>query len=128
VTRVGRFLRKTKLDELPQLINVLLGEMSLVGPRPEDPRYVALYSSEQRRVLNVKPGMTSPASLHFRDESSLLEGNDWEQLYVHEILPKKLEIDIDYVRRATVMDDIGVILRTIGAVLNIKVHNISRCM
>lgn len=115
VTPVGRFLRKTKLDELPQLINVLRGDMSLVGPRPEDPRYVALYTPEQRAVLRVRPGITSLASVTYRDEESLLHGEDWERLYVEKIMPEKIAIDLDYVQRATPWHDIQIILRTIKA-------------
>ncbi|RXM21690.1 sugar transferase, partial [Citrobacter sp. AAK_AS5] len=81
VTRAGRTLRRTKIDELPQLINVLNGDMSLVGPRPEDPRYVAFYTPEQRRVLAVRPGITSAASLAYRHEEQMLSGADWETIY-----------------------------------------------
>src|SRR5262249_37010611 len=113
ITRTGRFLRKTKLDELPQLINVLRGEMSIVGPRPEDPRYVAMYTPSQRRVLSVRPGITSPASIQYRDESSLITGPAWETHYIHEIMPSKLQLDIEYVRHASVGRDLGLILKTI---------------
>ncbi len=112
VTRVGRFLRRTKLDELPQLINVLRGDMSLVGPRPEDPRYVALYSDEQRAVFGVRPGITSPASVHFRHEEALLSGPDWEQQYVEVIMPAKLALDLEYVRTATFGRDLAILWRT----------------
>jgi lipopolysaccharide/colanic/teichoic acid biosynthesis glycosyltransferase len=117
VTRVGRFLRRFKLDEIPQLINVLKGEMSLVGPRPEDPRYVALYTSDQRQVLQVRPGITSVASLQYKDEESLLRGSEWERVYVNEILPKKLAMEIDYIPRQSILKDLMVILRTLGGVL-----------
>lgn len=113
VTRIGRMLRRTKLDELPQLVNVLLGDMSLVGPRPEDPRYVALYTPQQRAVLGARPGITSPASLRYRDEEALLTGEEWEDIYVGCILPAKLAIDLDYLGRRTVWSDLGVILVTI---------------
>jgi lipopolysaccharide/colanic/teichoic acid biosynthesis glycosyltransferase len=113
VTSVGRVLRRTKLDELPQLLNVFVGTMSLVGPRPEDPRYVALYSSEQREILRAKPGITSPASVKYRDEERQLSGQDWEQAYVHRIMPAKLAIDLDYLRRRTPWSDMGIILRTL---------------
>lgn len=113
VTRIGRTLRRTKLDELPQLVNVLLGDMSFVGPRPEDPHYVALYSREQLAVLGARPGITSPASLRYRSEERLLTGEDWEDLYVRRILPAKLAIDLDYFHRRTVWSDLGVILATI---------------
>lgn len=115
ITRVGRFLRRTKLDELPQLINVLKGEMSLVGPRPEDPRYVALYTSEQRRVLEARPGITSAASLAFRHEEQLLSGPDWEQVYRTQVMPAKLALDLDYLNRRTLASDLALIWRTILA-------------
>ena len=117
VTRVGRFLRRFKLDELPQLVNVLAGDMSLVGPRPEDPRYVALYTPEQRAVLEVRPGLTSPASLRYADEERLLVGEDWEQTYVSTILQAKLRIDLEYLRRRSLGTDMGVIASTLFAVI-----------
>jgi len=115
VTRAGRVLRRTKLDELPQLINVLRGEMSLVGPRPEDPRYVALYSREQRRILSVRPGMTSLASLKYRDEEDLLWNDDVDDLYSRFLMPRKLEIDLAYVDTRTVWSDFKVLAMTIAA-------------
>lgn len=118
VTPVGRFLRQWKLDELPQLVNVWRGEMSLVGPRPEDPRYVRLYSREQIRVLDTKPGMTSPASLAYRDESSQLTGDDWEEHYIHEIMPAKIAIDQAYLARRSVWSDVRIILRTVTTLLS----------
>jgi len=114
VTRVGRWLRKTKLDELPQLWNVVRGEMSLVGPRPEVPRYVASYSDEQRRVLSVRPGITDPASIAFIHESELLAASDApEELYLQEVLPAKLACNLDYLRRATLASDMAMIARTL---------------
>jgi lipopolysaccharide/colanic/teichoic acid biosynthesis glycosyltransferase len=117
ITPVGRFLRRSKLDELPQLINVVRGEMSLVGPRPEDPRYVALYSAAQRRVLDVRPGITSPASVAYRDEAALLTGEDWEQAYIERIMPAKLELDLAYVERASLRTDLAIILRTLWRIV-----------
>lgn len=115
ITRVGRILRRTKLDELPQLLNVLRGEMSLVGPRPEVPRYVAMYTDEQRRVLSLLPGITDPASAEFVDESSLLAGvDDPERYYVEELMPRKLRTNLEYADRATLRDDVTTILSTIG--------------
>lgn len=113
ITPVGRFLRRTKLDELPQLLNVLKGEMSLVGPRPEDPRYVALYNAEQQRILQVRPGITSPASLQYRNESELLRGRDWETVYTQEILPHKLALELDYLQKRSVWRDLGLIGQTV---------------
>jgi len=115
VTRAGRVLRSTKLDELPQLINVLRGEMSLVGPRPEDPRYVALYSPDQRRILSMRPGMTSLASLKYRDEEDLLWNDDVDDLYSRFLMPRKLEIDLAYVDTRTVWSDFKVLAMTIAA-------------
>jgi FlaA1/EpsC-like NDP-sugar epimerase/lipopolysaccharide/colanic/teichoic acid biosynthesis glycosyltransferase len=117
ITPVGRHLRNTKLDELPQLINVFRGQMSLVGPRPEDPRYVDLYSLEQRQVLAVRPGITGPASFHFRAEETLLGGDDWEKVYREQILPHKLALDLDYLQRRTVWTDVALILKTIVAIV-----------
>jgi lipopolysaccharide/colanic/teichoic acid biosynthesis glycosyltransferase len=111
-TRVGRVLRRTKLDELPQFINVLAGDMSLVGPRPEHPEWVEGYSAEQRRLLSVRPGVTSPASLAFADEERLLTGPDWRERYREVILPAKLAIELAYLDRRTLWSDLGVIART----------------
>jgi lipopolysaccharide/colanic/teichoic acid biosynthesis glycosyltransferase len=117
ITSVGRLLRRTKLDELPQLLNVLRGEMSLVGPRPEDPKYVALYTEAQRRVLDVRPGITSPASVTYRDEEGMLTGDHWEQYYIDTVMPAKLAIDLEYARNASVIRDIQVIWRTFKAIV-----------
>ncbi len=120
VTGIGRFLRATKLDELPQLINVLRGEMSLVGPRPEIPRYVAGYSGEQRRVLEVRPGLTDLASVLFRDEESLLgeiEEEGRERFYLETILPRKLELNIRYVRDAGLWYDLALLIKTFTVLL-----------
>jgi len=118
ITRLGRILRKTKLDELPQLWNVLAGEMSFVGPRPEVPRYVEHYSPEQRQVLNCKPGITDLASLLFRDEAALLRGAaDVEQFYVRYCLPKKIELNRQYMERAGVLQDLWIIARTLWGVV-----------
>ena len=112
ITKVGRFLRRTKLDELPQLFNVLKGEMSLVGPRPEDPKYVALYTEEQRQVLDVKPGITGPTQLEYRDEASLLEGSSVDEEYVSRFMPEKLKLDLEYVRTRSLMLDLKILWRT----------------
>lgn len=115
VTHVGHFLRRTKLDEFPQLINVLWGDMSLVGPRPEDPRYVASYTPEQRRVLEVRPGMTSLASVRFRHEEDMLEGDDWERVYREEVLSAKLETELAYLANRSVLRDFGIVVQTLLA-------------
>ena len=114
VTRVGRFLRRTKLDEVPQLWNVVRGEMSFVGPRPEVAKYVALYTPEQRQVLEFRPGITDEASLAYRDEEAMLAAQaDPEVFYVRELLPAKIVLNLEYQRRRTVWTDVGVILRTV---------------
>jgi lipopolysaccharide/colanic/teichoic acid biosynthesis glycosyltransferase len=114
ITRVGHVLRKTKLDELAQLINVLLGDMSLVGPRPEVPKYVEMFRDEFAALLVVRPGITDPASIKYRDESSLLaQADDAERMYVEQILPDKLQISTDYAAQATLFSDLRVILKTV---------------
>ena len=114
ITRIGRVLRKTKLDELPQLWNVLKGEMSLVGPRPEVPRYVRHYTPEQRAVLWLKPGITDLASLCFRNEEALLgNADDLEEFYLRHCLPRKLQLNQDYAMRANLFSDTWIILQTI---------------
>jgi lipopolysaccharide/colanic/teichoic acid biosynthesis glycosyltransferase len=118
VTRVGRPLRKYKLDELPQLFNVIKGEMSLVGPRPEAPRYVALYTEDQRRILSLKPGLTSSASIAFSDESELLaRQEDPEGFYLAHLAPAKIRDDLDYARRATAFSDCAIVVKTLFRIL-----------
>lgn len=113
ITAVGRFLRSSKLDELPQLINILLGQMSVVGPRPEVPRYVALYTTEQRRVLSVRPGLTSLASIAYINENEVLgRSSDPERSYVEEVMPAKLALDLRYVENAGLIQDLRIIWRT----------------
>jgi len=114
VTRVGAWLRRLKLDELPQLFNVLVGEMTFVGPRPEVPCYVALYDAAERRVLELVPGITDEASIRYIDEAALLAtAADPERLYVDEIVPEKIRINLAYAARATVWTDVGVIVATL---------------
>jgi lipopolysaccharide/colanic/teichoic acid biosynthesis glycosyltransferase len=119
ITRAGRWLRRTRLDELPQLLDVLAGDMSLVGPRPEVPRYVALYPPGLReRALAVRPGITDPASLAYIDEAALLAAAaDPEREYVERILPAKLQAAAAYAERATLASDIAVLARTARALL-----------
>ncbi|MFC5512695.1 sugar transferase [Massilia jejuensis] len=118
ITRAGRILRKYKLDELPQLFNVIHGTMSLVGPRPEVPRYVACYPARERAlVLSVKPGITDWASILFKDENAILGAAlDPEQAYIDTILPTKLEYYVRYVRERTFWVDLKIILRTLCAI------------
>lgn len=114
ITALGKVLRKYKIDELPQLFNVLGGTMSFVGPRPEVPRYAALYSPGQRRVLELTPGITDPASIRFRRESELLaEVDDPEEYYVRVILPEKIRLNLEYGDRATLSGDFRIILCTL---------------
>jgi lipopolysaccharide/colanic/teichoic acid biosynthesis glycosyltransferase len=114
VTRIGGWLRRWKLDELPQLLNVIRGEMSLVGPRPEVPRYVAFYNPQQRRVLALTPGITDPATLRFRREGALLSAaEDPEELYLGWIMPEKIRISLEYSDRATRWTDLVTIFRTL---------------
>lgn len=121
ITKVGNILRKTKLDELTQLFNVFWGDMSLVGPRPEVPKYVALYTEEQREILKVKAGITDYASIYFSDENELLEGKkNPEQYYIDEIMPKKIEMNKKYIQEISMITDIKIIFLTIFEILKHK--------
>lgn len=114
ITGIGHLLRKTNIDELPQLINVLKGEMSLVGPRPEVPRFVALYTDEQRKVLNIKPGMTDYASLKYRNENELLgNSKNPEEYYITDVMPKKLALNLEYINTKSMILDVKLIIYTI---------------
>jgi lipopolysaccharide/colanic/teichoic acid biosynthesis glycosyltransferase len=112
VTRIGRMLRRTKLDELPQFFNVLKGNMSLVGPRPEDAYYVAMYTPAQRAILNVRPGITSLASVRYRHEDDLLVGPNWETTYIQQVMPAKIAIDLEYLEKATPLTDLRLLFQT----------------
>jgi lipopolysaccharide/colanic/teichoic acid biosynthesis glycosyltransferase len=117
ITSVGRWLRRFKLDELPQLVNVLRGEMSLVGPRPEVPRYVTLYTEAQRAVLRLVPGITDPASIRYRNEAAeLARAADPERFYIDEIMPEKIRLNLEYAARATSWSDVLVVFSTVGLV------------
>lgn len=120
ITRAGRFLRRTKLDELPQLVNVAVGDMSLVGPRPEVPRYVAQWPAAARtEILSVRPGITDPGSIAFRhEEAELAAAADPERYYVDEILPRKVALYVEYVRTRTFLGDLRIILATFAAVVS----------
>ena len=118
ITKIGSFLRKYKLDEIPQLINVLIGDMSLVGPRPEVPKYVALYTDEQKEILKVRAGITDYASIEFSDENDLLASEeDPEKAYIEKIMPKKIELNKKYLSEITILTDIKIILLTIKKIL-----------
>ena len=118
VTPLGQRLRHWKLDELPQLVNVVRGDMALVGPRPEVPRYVALYTPEQREVLRVRPGITGIDSVYYRDESRLLVGGDPERLYTEEIMPRKLALSRAYAERRSLALDVRILLWTLRCVVS----------
>lgn len=118
VTRSGYYIRKWKLDEFPQLINVLTGDMSLVGPRPEVRKYVDLYTPEQRRVLDVRPGITSLASIRYRNENDILgAAADPDRCYIEEVMPTKLAIDLEYVAKASLWTDIKLIFSTFKEII-----------
>jgi lipopolysaccharide/colanic/teichoic acid biosynthesis glycosyltransferase len=120
ITALGRFMRASKLDELPQLLNVFIGEMSIVGPRPELQQYVKHYDASQRMVLEVRPGLTDPATLRFRDEERLLaaiEPAERETYYIDEIMPEKLRLNLTYLEQAGPGFDLLLILRTLGAIV-----------
>ncbi len=118
ITSVGRILRKTKLDELPQLFNVLKGEMSFVGPRPEVPKYVALYSEEEREILEVRAGITDYASIYFSNESELLaKVKDPEKFYIEVIMPHKIKLNKKYIKEIGIITDIRLIIMTILKIL-----------
>jgi lipopolysaccharide/colanic/teichoic acid biosynthesis glycosyltransferase len=122
VTRVGRFLRKSKIDELPQLINVLKGEMSLVGPRPEVREYVELFRDDYREILKVRPGITDLASLKYRDEESwLAQWPDPDRAYVRHLLPDKIRLAKEYIETASFASDLHIIVRTLLKVATIEV-------
>jgi lipopolysaccharide/colanic/teichoic acid biosynthesis glycosyltransferase len=118
ITRTGAILRSSKLDEIPQLINVLRGDMSLVGPRPEDPKYVAGYSESQRLILSVRPGMTGAAAVAYRHEETILAAApDVERAYLNDVMPAKLALDLDYLSKRSLAVDIGLLVKTALAVI-----------
>jgi lipopolysaccharide/colanic/teichoic acid biosynthesis glycosyltransferase len=119
ITKSGYVLRKYKMDELPQLWNVFVGEMSMVGPRPEVPRYVDMYNNEQKRVLSIKPGITDYASLLYFSESELLaKSTDPEKTYIAEIMPAKLKLNLEYVQKHSFGGDLRIIVKTVGRIFS----------
>lgn len=119
ITKIGAFLRKFKLDELPQLFNILKGEMAIVGPRPEVPKYIAMYKQEQLRVLTVKPGLTDYASLEYFNESEILEKyENPEKAYIEIIMPAKLDLNLKYIDNKMVGKDLMIILKTIRRIIS----------
>lgn len=118
ITKVGYYLRKYKLDELPQLFNVLFGDMSFVGPRPEVEKYTKLYNPEQKKVLSVRPGITDYASIKFRNENDLLSlSDDPEKLYIDEIMPEKLKLNLKYINNNNIFKDIKIIFDTFYTII-----------
>ena len=121
VTKAGSFLRKYKIDELPQLFNVLRGDMSFVGPRPEVSRYVQLFEKDYRKLLTVRPGITDPASLTYSNEEAILsKANAFEEVYINKILPEKIKLSSQYVDNHNLMTDLKLILMTVLRTLHIK--------
>jgi lipopolysaccharide/colanic/teichoic acid biosynthesis glycosyltransferase len=121
ITYLGYFIRKYKIDELPQLVNVLLGDMSLVGPRPEVRKYVDLYNENQKQVLNIKPGITDYASIQYSNENELLaKSKNPEQIYIDEILPAKLKLNIKYLHEQGFSNDLKIIFKTIEKIIKAK--------
>ena len=119
ITKTGYWLRKYKLDELPQLWNVVKGEMSLVGPRPEVPYYVNQYNDEQKRVLELMPGITDVASIKFRNESNYLSAvNDPEASYRDTVMPEKIRLNLQYAERASLFRDLMVLFRTLSCIIH----------
>jgi lipopolysaccharide/colanic/teichoic acid biosynthesis glycosyltransferase len=117
ITRMGYYLRKYKLDELPQLFNVLIGDMSMVGPRPEVPKYVAMYNDEQKKVLSIKPGITDYASIVYSNENELLaSAENPEEVYINKIMPSKLKLNLKYIDEMGLGTDLGIIFKTIGKI------------
>lgn len=118
ITRMGYFIRKYKIDELPQLLNVFLGDMSLVGPRPEVRKYVDLYNEKQKQVLSVKPGITDYASIEYSNENELLgKAENPEQVYIDEIMPKKLKLNLKYIDEQGIITDLKIIFKTVAKIV-----------
>jgi lipopolysaccharide/colanic/teichoic acid biosynthesis glycosyltransferase len=118
ITRIGYYLRKHKMDEFPQLINVLKGDMSLVGPRPEVRKYVELYSKEQMKVLSIRPGITDIASIQYKNENELLKKSENpEVFYIKEVMPDKLRLNILYINDRSIFKDVKIIFKTLKAII-----------
>jgi len=121
VTVIGAWLRRTKLDELPQLWNVLVGDMSFVGPRPEVPKYVAMYLDEHRALLSIRPGITDPATIEYRHEEEMLGmHSDPEEFYIRHVLHQKLSVSVEYLSHISLAQDLRLVLLTVWAVLNVR--------
>ena len=119
ITKAGRFLRRFKLDELPQLLNVLAGSMSVVGPRPEVSKYTNMYTPEQKKVLSVRPGLTDYASIEYIDENDLLgQSQDPEKTYIDEVMPAKLKLNLKYIEEQGFLTDLKIIFKTLGKIIS----------
>lgn len=119
ITRVGYYLRKYKIDEFPQLINVLKGEMSLVGPRPEVTKYTQLYTQQQKEVLSVRPGITDPASILLKNENEMIAASpDPEKFYIEKLIPEKVSINLQYIERMSLKNDLRIIIKTLFAIIH----------
>ncbi|MGZ6540074.1 MAG: sugar transferase [Bacteroidia bacterium] len=119
ITKIGYTLRKYKMDELPQLINVLIGEMSLVGPRPEVRKYVDMYTEEQKKVLKIKPGITDYASIEYSNENEILgKADDPEKVYITEIMPEKLKLNLKYIEEQSISTDLKIIFKTFAKIMS----------
>jgi lipopolysaccharide/colanic/teichoic acid biosynthesis glycosyltransferase len=128
ITKVGWFLRATKIDELPQFINLLVGDLTLIGPRPEAPEFVEKYTAEQRQILDVKPGITGPTQLQYTilEAESVPDGQDAERFYVEQIMDKKLRLDLEYINKRTFFSDCLVVLQTVALMARAAVGVVSR--
>ena len=123
ITRVGRFLRQSKIDEIPQLINILKGDMSFVGPRPEVPEFVEIFRSDYEEILRVRPGLTDLASLTYRNEAiTLAQAKNPHEVYLKRVLPDKIRLAKEYIRRSSFMFDLGLIFRTVFKLFNCKMQ------
>ncbi len=120
ITKIGRYLRQLKIDELPQLFNVLKGEMSLVGPRPEDPKYIVHYSEKQKEILSIKPGITGLAQLKYINIESMLDHKNLSETYVEEIIPEKYKLNREYLNNASFSLDLKIMLNTIFSIFKTK--------
>jgi lipopolysaccharide/colanic/teichoic acid biosynthesis glycosyltransferase len=128
ITKVGWFLRATKIDELPQFINLLIGDLTLIGPRPEAPEFVEKYTAEQRQILNVKPGITGPTQLQYTvlEAETVPDGQDAERYYVEQVMDKKLRLDLEYISQRTFFSDCRVVLQTVALMARAAVGAVSR--
>jgi lipopolysaccharide/colanic/teichoic acid biosynthesis glycosyltransferase len=118
ITRVGYYLRKYKIDEFPQLINVLKGDMSLVGPRPEVTKYTQLYTQQQKEALSVRPGITDPASILLKDENEMIAASpDPEKFYIEKLIPEKVSINLQYIEQMSLKNDLRIIIKTLFAII-----------